>query len=128
LASDPWQPLAIAADGRPLMLAAASSTQLLVVSAAGVKDLTTPLLMRAVANAIAQPADLRLEEVTPIPEPVLRAWSRDAGPAEPPRIDTIVDDDRRWFWFAGLVLLAIEMWMRRSRTSVAIQAEESRVA
>lgn len=129
LASAPWQTLAIAADGRPLILAAASSAQLVVVSAAGAKELITPLLMRTVANAIAQPADLQQAEVTPIPERVLHAWSRDAGPAEPPRIDTIVDDDRRWFWFTALVLLAIETWMRRSRTSIAIQAEEhSRVA
>lgn len=129
LASAPWQTLAIAADGRPLILAAASSAQLVVVSAAGAKELITPLLMRTVANAIAQPADLQQAEVTPIPERVLHAWSRDAGPAEPPRIDTIVDDDRRWFWLTALVLLAIETWMRRSRTSIAIQAEEhSRVA
>ncbi|HEY2150662.1 MAG TPA: BatA domain-containing protein [Vicinamibacterales bacterium] len=129
LASAPWQTLAVAADGRPLILAAASSAQLVVVSAAGAKELITPLLLRTVANAIAQPADLQQAEVTPIPEQVLPAWSREAGPAEPPRIDTIVDDDRRWFWLTGLVLLAIEMWMQRSRTSVAIQAEEqSRVA
>jgi hypothetical protein len=85
--------------------------------------------MRAVANAIVEPADLLPAEVTPIPEAVLRGWSRDAGPVSPPTIDSIVNDDRRWFWLASLALLAIETWMRRSRASAVTQVqEESRVA
>jgi hypothetical protein len=125
----PWQTLVSAGDGRPLILAAAADAQLLVVSAAAAKELITPVLLRTVANAVAEPADLQRAEVVPIPEQVLRGWARDAGPVAAPRLDTIVDDGRRWFWLSALLLLALETWMRRSRTSVAIQAEEqSRVA
>ncbi len=129
LGAAPWHELTSAADGRPLIVAAASDERLMVVSAAGAKALITPLLMRAMANAIAEPVDVRPAEVTPIPEAVLRGWSHEAGPATPPKIDSIADDDRRWFWLTALVLLAIETWMRRSRTAAASEAkEQSRVA
>jgi hypothetical protein len=129
LGSAPWHALTFAADGRPLIVAAASDGRLIVVSAAGAHELITPLLMRAMANAIAEPVDLRPAEVTPIREALLRRWSREAEPAAPPKIDSIVNDDRRWFWLAALVLLAIETWMRRSRTAAVTEAkEQSRVA
>ncbi len=129
LTSAPWQTLASAVDGRPLVLAAASGAQLIVASAADPKELITAVLVRTVANGLAEPADLQQAEVTPILEPVLHGWSRDAGPAPPPRIDTIADDDRRWFWLAALALLALETWMRRPRTAAVSQVqEESRVA
>lgn len=71
----------------------------------------------------------RLEPVIITPEQ-LSAWSRPPGP--PPPSATLIDEgDRRWVWGAVLALLAIETWMRRSRsavTDVAADVSEARVA
>jgi hypothetical protein len=68
-----------------------------------------------------------LEPVTITPEQ-LAAWSRPPGP--PATSATLIDEgDRRWVWAVVLALLAIETWMRRSRTSVtAADTVEARVA
>ncbi len=127
----PWQTLAFAADGRPLAVAAASANRLLVASAAPASDLATPVLLRSIANAIASVPDLRADEVVAIADPVLRQWSRPPAPMTAPRIDTVDRDDRRWLWGAVLGLLALETWMRRSRTADAVhqhRQEDARVA
>ena len=111
----PWQILTAAADGRPLIAAAGSGDRLVVASAAPASDLTTPVLLRAIANAIAGAPDLQRAEVVPIPDAQLQRWSRPALPPASPRIDTVDRDDRRWFWLAALGLLALETWMRRAR-------------
>lgn len=116
-AAAPWQPLAVAADGRAIAVAAASADRLIVTSAAPATDLATPLLMRAIANAIAPAVDLQRAEVVPIPEAELRQWSRPAAAVTAPRIDTVEQDDRRWLWLAALGLLALETWMRRARAA-----------
>ena len=65
-----------------------------------------------------------------IPAEQLAAWSRPPGP--PAASGTLADEgDRRWVWGAVLALLAIESWMRRSRSaavSSAITVPETRVA
>jgi len=113
----PWQTLASAADGRPLAVAAGSATRLVVASAAHASDVATPLLLRAMANAIAAVPDLQRAEVVPIADALLRQWSRPAVPASP-RIETVEQDDRRWLWLAALCLLGFEMWIRRARRAV----------
>jgi hypothetical protein len=115
LARAPWQVVATAADGRPLVLVAASPTRLVIVCGAHASDVVTPLLMRTIANAIAQIPDLQFAEVASIADPLLRGWSRPAAPPRVPRIDAVESDDRRWFWLAALCLLALETWIRRSR-------------
>jgi hypothetical protein len=126
----PWQTLASAADGRPLAAAAASPDGLLVVSAAPASDVATPVLLRAMANAIAAVPDLRSAEVTPIADSILQRWSRPAAPVSSPRIDTIDRDDRRWLWLAVVALMILELWVRRSRADEtrAVGAEDARVA
>jgi hypothetical protein len=131
LAADPWQTLAFAADGRPVVAVAAGAAEagagatppagrsiLLVVSAADPADIATPLLLRAIANAIAPVADLQQAEVMPIADAQWQQWSRPAAPAAVLTADALrrqdADDDRRWLWLVVLGLIGIETWMRRA--------------
>jgi hypothetical protein len=127
-AAPPWQMLASAADGHPLVVAAGGSAEdsstvkrpvLLVVSAAGAGDIATPLLMRSIAGGVAAIPDLQHAEVLPIADAQLRQWSRPAAPPAIPTADALrhqdVDDDRRWLWFGVLCLMGVEAWMRRVR-------------
>jgi len=111
----PWQPLLLATDGRPLAVAGASSASLVVVSGATPSSLVTPLLLRAMANVLGGPPDLRQAEVLAIPDAQLRAWSRPTSPVTTPRVDRVERDDRRWLWILVLVLLALESWVRRAK-------------
>jgi hypothetical protein len=123
----PWHVVAVSSDGRPLIAAAAAvvespasglqprENQLLIASAAAASDLITPLLMRAIVNSMAIAPDLAAAEVVPIPDPLLRAWSRPAPALSAPRVENIDRDDRQWLWAAALLLMAIETWMRRAR-------------
>jgi len=127
----PWQVVALAADGQPLVAAAAASGALVVSSAAPAADVVTPILLRAVSAAIAQPPEVGDDEVVPIADAQLRAWSRPATAPPTPRIDAIDGDDRRWFWIAVLCLLGLEAWMRRTARRAAgreAAGEAARVA
>jgi hypothetical protein len=102
-----------------------------VASAARASDVATPLLLRAIANAIAAVPDLRSAEVVPIADEQLREWSRPSMPPALPRIETVDQDDRRWVWLAVLCLLGLETWIRRARPVDAArdaQEEDARVA
>ena len=111
----PWQILALAADGRPLAAAAGSADRLLVASAAPASEVATAVLLRSIANAIASVPDLQPAEIVPISGTLLRQWSRPSTPPPSPRVETVEADDRRWLWLAALVLMALEMWLRRAR-------------
>ena len=127
----PWQILTSAADGRPLAVAAGSPDRLVVASAARASDVATPLLLRAIANGIAVPPDLQPAEVVPIADALLQRWSRAAAPLSSPRIQSVDEDDRRWLWLAALLLMALEVWMRRARTAEHVSQgrhEDPRVA
>ena len=129
--AEPWQTLASAADGRPLAVAAGSANGIVVASAARASDVVTPVLLRSIANAIAELSDLRRAEVLPIADAVLQQWSHPSAPVASPRVDTVDQDDRRGLWLAALGLLALEMWIRRSRTGDAVhrrREEDARVA
>jgi hypothetical protein len=124
----PWQLVADADAGEPLVVAAASGQQLIVVDAAPASSVVTPILMRAIANALATWADLQRGEVVPIADEALRLWSRPAVPLPAPRVNTVDEDDRRWLWLAALGLLAIEMWMRQTRRDAADDSVSPRSA
>ena len=127
----PWQILTSAADGRPLAVAAGLPDRLFVASAARAADVATPLLLRAIANGIAVPPDLQPAEVVPIADALLQRWSRAAAPLSSPRIQSVDEDDRRWLWLAALLLMALEVWMRRARTAEHVSQgrhEDARVA
>jgi aerotolerance regulator-like protein len=125
----PWQVIARALDGRPVA-SAASADRLMVAAVARDGDLLMPTLLRAIATNLAPETSLLGAEVVPIPDSQLRAWTRQPGPAPPPRPETVDRDDRRWLWGAVLVLLLIEAWMRRETadTQQAIEETRARVA
>ena len=129
-AAAPWHTVALAADGRPLAVAAGSAAPLIFVSGANPEDLVTALLMRSVVNSLADPPNFQAAEVVPIPDRVLSEWSRPAPPVTAPRVDTVDQDDRRWLWLTTVLLLAVEMWMRRARMTAAREdsPEAARVA
>jgi Aerotolerance regulator N-terminal len=126
----PWQPLLLAPDGRAAAVAAASNASLVVVSGATPSSLVTPLLLRAMANALGGPPDLRQAEVLQIPESQLRAWSRPPAPVIAPRVDRVERDDRRGVWILVLALLALETWVRRAKAEekTSTDEEDARVA
>ena len=126
----PWQRLLLAPDGRPVAVAGASRASLVVVSGAPPSSLVTPLLLRAMVNALGGPPDLRQAEVLPIPESLLRAWSRPPSPVTAPRLDRVERDDRRGLWILVLALLALETWVRRARAEekTSTYEEDVRVA
>jgi len=126
VARPPWYVIARAADGRPLVAAAASSDKLLVVSTARAGDLLVPTLLRAVAVGLAPAEDLSAAEILPIADSQLRAWSRSPGPPLAPRPENVERDDRRWLWGAVLLLLGVETVLRRSRRDLAATTEEAR--
>jgi aerotolerance regulator-like protein len=118
LTGSPWIPLARAADGRAIAVAASSSTSqarmLVAMPASLADDLATPLLVRTLANAASFPPDPVGSEVVPIPDAQLRAWTRPPPPMTAPRPETVESDDRRWFWLAVIAMLAFETWVRRT--------------
>jgi hypothetical protein len=129
-AGAPWRTLVSASDGRPLAAAAGTPAGFVVVSGAEPSSLVTALLLRAMANGIAAPPDLRAAEVLPIPDAQLQSWTRPAAPVTMLRIDRVERDDRRVLWALVLGLLALEMWVRRARPAGAIapHEEDTRVA
>lgn len=103
-------------------------------------DGATPVRMARPAAAIAASAiAAAVEQVMATPvaglEPVrisdeqLRAWSR-APSGVPPDARPSDEGDRQWFWALGLVLLALEHFLRRATTHRATvdAAVEARVA
>jgi hypothetical protein len=129
----PWQAIVSGASGQPIVMAAQSEGRLLVVSAAEPSDLLTPVLIRSILNSLSDPATYEADEILPIRDVQLRAWERQPGPAPVPdphgRIDD-VNDDRRWFWAAALLLLALESRVRSRASAGASLAnqEDRRVA
>jgi aerotolerance regulator-like protein len=125
----PWLTVARSADGTPLVVAAAADDALVVATGAPATAVVTPILIRGVANALADIPDLQRDEIVPIPDDDLRAWSRPPALPETTRLRNVDEDDRRWLWIAVLALLAIETWMRRaSPHSAADEGEAQRVA
>jgi hypothetical protein len=122
--SPPWHTLTFSSDGRPLAAAARSSDALLIASAAPAANLATPLLLRSIANAIADIPDLRRTEVMPIGDAVLQRWSRPPAASISPRPENVDHDDRRWFWTAALALLVLETWVRRAWPAEVPHTEE----
>jgi hypothetical protein len=125
-AQPPWQLIARGLDGQPVAAAAASADRLVVATVARQGDLLLPTLLRAIATNLVPETDLRAAEVVAIPDSQLRAWTRQPGPPQSPRPETVERDDRRWLWGAVLLLLLIETWMRRPAADAQQAIEETR--
>jgi len=130
LLRSPWIVVAGGAAGRPLASAASVGGSLIVVCAAPADALVSALLLRAAMNAAGDRRVRAEAEVLTIPDSPLQEWTRRPGPAPPPRVETVEQDDRRWFWIAALVLLAIEWRMRTWQRdfSGGREQEDARVA
>jgi len=124
-ASLPWRPVAYAADGIPLVAVASSGAAIVVVTAAPPSSAATPILVRAVANVLADAPDVQNAEVVPIRDVDLHTWSRRPGNPPAGQLRHVDEDDRRWLWFAALALLAVEWWMRRAASATAENEEEA---
>ena len=125
----PWIVITVGRGGRPLVSASESAAGLTIVSAADPTSVITPLLVRSVANALSPAPELRGAEIMPIPDAQLRSWQRPAGPVRTLRLDTLEQDDRRWFWALVIGLLALETFVRRARPEAAGEEQErARVA
>jgi hypothetical protein len=113
----PWNGRAIDEAGRLVPGDASARRGLLLVSTAPAESLVTPTLFRAMvraagANPIAPDLDiLRISDAT------LARWSRPAGEPDPAAVRHERDTDARWFWVAVLIVLAVEMRMRRAVSS-----------
>ena len=84
-------------------------------------------LVRTVARGLGPTIERAADEIVPIPDAQLAAWTREAGPASVPTREMIDRDDRRWLWAAVLLLMALESWLRRSRKTAAAK-ESARAA
>jgi hypothetical protein len=118
-ASNPWQPIGRAADGTPVVSAAAGHGALVVSSAIPASNIATPLLVRALLDAIAATSSAPRPETLAISDAKLREWAREAGTASAMDIRGVERDDRRWPWAAALLLLAAESWLRKSSAPTA---------
>jgi len=107
-----------------------SGDRLTVRVGATIPDADLARLIRLVLAAMGPAAEHPNEEILPIPDAQLRAWSREPGPASLPAVDGRANDGR-WFWLASLVLLAAESWLRSKQRAGANEpalSETERVA
>jgi Aerotolerance regulator N-terminal len=85
-------------------------------------------LVHVVARGLASPIERPADEIVPIPDAQLSAWTRAAGPVPEPAPEMIDRDDRRWLWATVLTLLLIESVLRRDRKRSGGAKESARAA
>ncbi|HEY8549028.1 MAG TPA: BatA domain-containing protein [Vicinamibacterales bacterium] len=115
------------ADGQPVVTVGASATEppeLVVHLAVLPASPLLPLVIQRLARATVAPFDPLTIETATVPNGTLEAWSRAPGPVTAARAGGRVSD-RRLFWTAVLVLLAVETVVRRGRRTVGSSATAS---
>jgi len=85
-------------------------------------------LIHVVARGLASPVERPADEIVPIPDAQLIAWTRGAGPAPEAAPGMIDRDDRRWLWATVLTLLLIESVLRRDRKQSGVAKGSARAA
>lgn len=105
---------------------------LLVIRAdSAITDAVLARLVRSMLVAISPVAEPQREEILPIPDTQLNAWSREPGPAAIPSPGQR-PSDARWFWLVALVVLGVETLARRKSARSEVDepavAERARVA
>lgn len=117
--------LARNANGSPVVTAVEDSAdghnRLLLVSSADAGSVSTASLVAATRRALSRATPLSELEPTTTPDDVLASWQR--SPSASPVADTTNTgaSDGRWLWAFALILLGVEMWLRRARPEPAAQ-------
>lgn len=107
---------------------AASGDRLSISTAIAPDDPRAKSLVRAIARALAAPAEQPDAEILAIDDAQLQRWSRPADPMVTEPVENLERDDRRWLWGAVLLLLGVEWSIRRARRSSATGLEAPRAA
>jgi hypothetical protein len=102
--------------------------RLVVTTRMRATDARALTLVHVVARGLASPIERPGDEIVPIPDAQLSAWTRAAGPAPEPAPEMIDRDDRRWLWATVLTLLLIESVLRRDRKRSGVAKESARAA
>lgn len=112
----PWTAVLRDRQGRPLVHAAASASELWLTAPFDPGSFEAAALIHAALVArhgtVARP-ELEIER---IPDATLAGWSRPPGPVPESAWRLAGRSDARWFWAAALVLLTIEAVLRRERS------------
>jgi len=120
-------------NGLPLgFVFGADGTRLIIRVDSSIADAVLTRLVRSTLDAISPIAEQPHEEILPIPDAQLKAWSREPGPAAIPSAGRRPTDGR-WFWLLALVLLGVEALVRSTPSRrIAVDdpsvAEKARVA
>ncbi len=107
----------------PVTVAIGEDGALLVDVNARPGTLVAAEVLKAALDARQDRQRLAAQEIARIPSGTLEAWGRVPGPADTAAWQRSEESDGRWFWFGALVLLAVEGWMRRTRSSSATNRE-----
>jgi hypothetical protein len=112
--------------GRPVVLAAAASDQLLLLPLVDAGGLTSAALIAAAERALSSDAPVTELEPATLPADLLQRWQR--APGEPrlaPGHNINEHSDGRWFWLLALALLILETIVRRRPERVARSRQAS---
>jgi hypothetical protein len=121
-----WTTLALTPDGRPLLRAAASGSELLLEVGAPADGLFAAEVVRAVLTARLDRAGYDEHEVGRLAAALVNALTRQPGSVTRDAWRTADSSDARWLWLAAIVLLGVEQWLRarsmRDRNQEAVRA------
>ncbi len=121
----PWRVLFRDRKGRTIVRAAAAQNALLIDVASAPSAFVSAAVMRAALNARHGPLEQPEEEVRRMPPEQLAALQR---PAAPVRADLVRPDDgsdSRWCWALVLLLLGIEMLVRREHQGLRQERDDA---
>jgi hypothetical protein len=114
----PWSAVAFDGRGNPIVSAASAGTELIVrVGASPASFVAAAALRAALVGRVAREAWAE-REVQTIDRTRLGTWSRAPGPVPPDAWRQSAPGDARWVWAAVLLLLGVEVAIRRSRPAV----------
>jgi hypothetical protein len=127
----PWLTILNDEDGRAIVAATGTTSTaagrdvraLFVLARVDVVSPVSAALAHALLASRDDARRFARDEILPIPDAQLAAWSRAPGDVDPRRIGDAHVSDRRWFWAAALAVLGIEMMVRRRGVRRAVAPE-----
>jgi Aerotolerance regulator N-terminal len=108
----PWTPLLNDGQRRPILSATAANDELVLRIAASPDSLFSAAVVRAALGTRHARDEYAEHEVASIEPATLLAWTRPPGPVDRAAWRTADSNDSRWCWWAALVLLGVEQWLR----------------